>query len=268
MRILTWNIQWGRGIDGRVDLARIADYLRAQNVDVICLQEVSAYMSDLPGCDGDNQFEHLRELMTDYCAVEGAGLIQGRRRFGNLILTRLPVLQTFIHPLPWLADGARALPRCAVEAVLATMLGPLRVVTSHLEYFSGAARMAQIEAIAAIMRNAHARSQHQFEESAGPYATLPHTALSILTGDFNLRSDDVALAPLASLMWDAWSELHDAPHPPSFCIAEQIYGSPHCCDFIFVSEPLRSRLRSISYDVETRLSDHQPVLLELCEAEV
>ena len=24
MRILNWNIQWGRGIDGRVDLARTA----------------------------------------------------------------------------------------------------------------------------------------------------------------------------------------------------------------------------------------------------
>ncbi len=29
MRLLTWNIQWGLGMDGRVDLARIVAHARA-----------------------------------------------------------------------------------------------------------------------------------------------------------------------------------------------------------------------------------------------
>ena len=31
MRLLTWNIQWGRGLDGRVDLPRIVDAIRKQD---------------------------------------------------------------------------------------------------------------------------------------------------------------------------------------------------------------------------------------------
>ncbi|MFL6704659.1 MAG: endonuclease, partial [Paraburkholderia graminis] len=29
MRLVDWNIQWGRGVDGRVDLARIVREARA-----------------------------------------------------------------------------------------------------------------------------------------------------------------------------------------------------------------------------------------------
>ncbi|MCU0933013.1 MAG: endonuclease, partial [Thiobacillaceae bacterium] len=42
MKLLSWNIQWGRGLDGRVDLARIAGEIRRiGDFDVICLQEVA-----------------------------------------------------------------------------------------------------------------------------------------------------------------------------------------------------------------------------------
>src|ERR1700730_4562857 len=42
MRLVNWNIQWGRGVDGRVDLARIVREARALcDFDVLCLQEVT-----------------------------------------------------------------------------------------------------------------------------------------------------------------------------------------------------------------------------------
>jgi endonuclease/exonuclease/phosphatase family metal-dependent hydrolase len=34
------------------------------------------------------------------------------------------------------------------------------------------------------------------------------------------------------------------------------------CDFVFVSEPLKERVRSITVDGNTRVSDHQPVCVE------
>ena len=50
MRLLTWNIQWGRGADGRVDLARTVAAIRAAGeVDVICLQEVACNFPGLAG---------------------------------------------------------------------------------------------------------------------------------------------------------------------------------------------------------------------------
>ena len=45
---------------------------------------------------------------------------------------------------------------------------------------------------------------------------------------------------------------------------EQTHGDgPYCCDFVFVTGDLVPRLRSVRYDVDTRASDHQPVIVEL-----
>lgn len=49
LRFLSWNIQWGRGRDGRVDLARTAAATAAVDADVICLQEVAVNHPGLPG---------------------------------------------------------------------------------------------------------------------------------------------------------------------------------------------------------------------------
>jgi endonuclease/exonuclease/phosphatase family metal-dependent hydrolase len=38
---------------------------------------------------------------------------------------------------------------------------------------------------------------------------------------------------------------------------------PYCCDYVFVTEDLVPRLRSITVDSENRASDHQPVIVEL-----
>ena len=53
LKIITWNIQWGLGIDGRVDLERLIGDARAiADFDVLCLQEVSDNFPDLKGNDG------------------------------------------------------------------------------------------------------------------------------------------------------------------------------------------------------------------------
>ena len=63
---------------------------------------------------------------------------------------------------------------------------------------------------------------------------------------------------------DAWEALHPGvAHPPSFCIADQKYGPPHCCDFVLVSNGLVPRLRKVEYQTETRASDHQPAFIHL-----
>ena len=50
MKLVTWNIQWCRGCDGRVDPPRIVDHARAfADFDVLCLQEVAANFPTLKG---------------------------------------------------------------------------------------------------------------------------------------------------------------------------------------------------------------------------
>jgi len=52
VKLVTWNIQWGRGVDGRVDLARIVSTARGlADFDLLCLQEVA---DNFPGLEGND----------------------------------------------------------------------------------------------------------------------------------------------------------------------------------------------------------------------
>ena len=66
-------------------------------------------------------------------------------RFGNMTLSRLPVLQVANHLLPWpRGSEKRSMRRSAIEVTVQAAFAPLRIVNTHLEYYSAAAREAQI----------------------------------------------------------------------------------------------------------------------------
>jgi endonuclease/exonuclease/phosphatase family metal-dependent hydrolase len=288
MKLITWNIQWCRGCDGRVDPGRIVDHARAlADFDVLCLQEVAANFPGLAGCSGEDQFEVLSSLLPGFEAVAGVAVDVpagdgSRRRFGNLILSRLPVLRVLRHQLPWPPARARpGMPRLLIEAVVDTPLGSLRVMTTHLEYYSAAHRSAQVEAIRQVHAQACAHARRDAEQdqrdaarkpSSGPFQGLPHPAAAILTGDFNYRPDDPLhqrmQAPAqdgASALIDSWRLAHpDVPHQDTNGVHDrEQWPSPYPCDFIYVSEELAPRVRRVVVDAQSQASDHQPVLIEL-----
>ena len=56
MQLITWNVQWCRGVDLAVDAARIvAEAKRLADFDVLCLQEIADNYPDprLGGNDGE-----------------------------------------------------------------------------------------------------------------------------------------------------------------------------------------------------------------------
>jgi endonuclease/exonuclease/phosphatase family metal-dependent hydrolase len=281
MRLLHWNVQWCRGLDGVVAPARIAREARELcDPDVICLQEVAINFPALEGSRGEDQVARLAAELPGFTAAfgwavdvpDGAG---GRRRFGNLILSRLPLRQVQRHTLPWPADsGVPSMPRALVEAVVATPYGLVRVATTHLEYYSATQRAAQVERLRELHAEACAHSVIAPSEryESGPFEPFPRPASAMLTGDFNLPPRDPLHARLLEpfgagvpRFLDAWQHAHpDEPHPPTFCLHEREYGeSPYCCDYVFVTEDLAARLRAVRVDGATRASDHQPVIVEL-----
>jgi endonuclease/exonuclease/phosphatase family metal-dependent hydrolase len=61
---------------------------------------------------------------------------------------------------------------------------------------------------------------------------------------------------------DAWDALHPAAaRQPTFHVHDG--ETPYCCDFVFITDDLLPRLRSIRIDGQTQASDHQPVIVEL-----
>jgi endonuclease/exonuclease/phosphatase family metal-dependent hydrolase len=283
VKLITWNIQWGLGIDGRVDLARILGTARSiADFDVLCVQEVADNFPGLEGNDERDQFAELSALLPGFHRIEGYGVdVAGdegrRRRFGNAIFSRYSVLSARRHALPWPADGAKStMPRVAVEATLQAPRGALRITTTHLEYYSDMQRRAQ----ALRLRNLHDEACHRAalptrpaEQDANPtFDPTPQTASAILTGDFNFPPENPAydeiqhtLAGGAPAYVDAWKLAHGhKPHTPTFCVHASGYSkTPYCCDFVFVSADLAARVRAIDVDSATQASDHQPVLLDI-----
>jgi endonuclease/exonuclease/phosphatase family metal-dependent hydrolase len=282
MKLISWNIQWGRGADGRVDLERIlAHARRVADFDVLCLQEVSAGYPELPGGDGSDQFRALAKRLPEFTAIAGVATDAprtggGRRAFGNMILSRLPVLQVFRHLLPWPADaGVMSMQRVAVEATLRTPFGLLRVTTTHLEYYSLLQRSAQVERLRELHREAVAQSRAQRPGGIGDgaFEHVPRGGPAILTGDFNFLPDaaerDALLADFGDdtpAYRDAWLIAHPGqPHAPSVGLYDKAQwpGPPFTFDFIFVSGDLAPRVGDVRVDAQSDASDHQPVLLEL-----
>ena len=281
MKLISWNIQWCRGSDGRVDPARIAGVAREMaDFDVLCLQEVARNYADLAGSSGENQFEALAGLFPRYTLVEGVAVdvlaSQGKRReFGNAIVTRLPVLQVLRHLLPRPADpSVPSMQRSAVEVVLDTRPGPLRVTTTHLEYYSAKQRAAQVERLLEMQIEASGHTTAPTpEKKGGPFQPVPRPASGILTADFNFPPEDAlhrhlqsALAPGVPAYRDAWQVRHRGKaHAPTIGMhdKEQWPGPPFACDFIFVTEDLAHRVEDVVVNGATDASDHQPVMLEL-----
>jgi len=282
MKLITWNIQWGRGADGRVDLDRIVAHAqRFSDFDVLCLQEVSAGHHQLPGCDGSDQFQQLAARLPAYEPVAGVatdtlGTAGERRRFGNMLLSRLPVRQVFRHLLPCPAeDGVMSMQRVAIEATLDTPFGLLRVTTTHLEYYSPRQRAAQIERLRELHRDAvaHAHVNQPGNASDGPFEAVPHAAAAVLLGDCNFKPGDPdraqMLSPIDSATpayLDAWEIAHPGrPHEATVGVYDkkQWPGPPFAFDLVFVSADIAHRVRDVRVDGSTDASDHQPVLVEL-----
>lgn len=283
MRLIDWNVQWGRDADGVVDLARtIAAARRLGDFDVLCMQEVTRGFGALPGQPGPDQFTELAALLPGYTIFEAIGADlpplepdAARRQFGNAIATRLPVGRVLRQLLPWPADaGEPSMPRVALEVELTTPSGALRIITTHLEFYSARQRLAQVDALRARHREAcaHADQPAPAENATGPFTATGQARDAIICGDFNSAFDSDAyrrlLEPIADApsFVDAWVARHPGHTPPPTAgvyDTAQWSDGPLACDFVFVTDTLLPRVTRCEIDGDVRASDHQPVVLEL-----
>ena len=285
MKLVSWNVQWGRDAAGHVELARtVREARRLADFDVLCMQEITRGFGALPGHPGDDQFAELAALLSGFTVIEAIGAdlpastpggSPARRQFGNALATRVPVGHVIRHTQPWPADpAAPSMQRVALEAVLDAPGGALRVLVTHLEFYSLAQRVAQVDELHRLQQEAAAHAAHAApaENAEGPFAPTGRPVSAIVCGDFNSAYGEDAyrrmLAPLAHgpSFIDAWTTLHQgATPPPTAGVYDTVQWSsgPMTCDFVFVTDDLRGRLKSCEIDGATRASDHQPIVLEL-----
>ena len=277
MRLLTWNIQCGKGCDGVTDLARIVRVARQTcDADVFCFQEVSANFSRHD--KGNDQGAELAALLPGYLpvfrpAIETVDQEGGLHRFGNMTLSRLPVAQINNHILPWPGAGkGRSMRRHALEVTVQAAFGAVRIVNTHLEYYSAAQREAQIMRLLDLQQDASTSPKTPTRQPDEPYESQTVAAPSLMCGDFNFDVADpqhmlIARAHRPGLNYrDAWTAGRpDRPRSPTCGIYDHVQWTdgPDCRDFIFATEDVVGRVSQIEVNGNTDASDHQPVFVEL-----
>lgn len=231
-RLLTHNIRHGERDDGRIDIDGVAEAIRRSRADVVALQEVDRYQGRSGLVD---QARWLADNL-GMQAVFGPTIRRGFGNYGNLLLTRFPVIRSRTVNLPGELE-----PRGAIIARLDVHGREVTVVVAHLG-LSAADRAAQVRALADELRG---------EE--GPM---------ILMGDWNAATGDVEIDPLIDplvgprfrdVLTEMGVEDRNTLRPRGgdpFAAIDHIFVSP---DFAVLAAEVRGE----------RVSDHQPVVAEV-----
>jgi endonuclease/exonuclease/phosphatase family metal-dependent hydrolase len=139
IRVATYNIHRGRGLDGRTRLARIAAVLATIDADVVALQEVVGASPLKPG------------QAAELGAALGMGWVMAATRhlrtalFGNVVLSRFPVRHHVHHDLTWKTCEPRNVQRVDLDIGAHVLhLYNVHLGTALLERRHQAARLASL----------------------------------------------------------------------------------------------------------------------------
>lgn len=129
VRVLSYNIHHAEGVDGKLDLERIAQTIRKAQPDLVALQEVDDKTERVHGMDQPNELARL----TDMQVVFGRNLELQGGGYGNAVLSRWPILRQNNHALPSLENGE---PRgvLVVEVQPPELTTPLVLFATHLDH--------------------------------------------------------------------------------------------------------------------------------------
>lgn len=239
LRVMTFNIAHGAGIDHRLDLTRTARVVRAAGVDVAGLQEVARHFD---ACSGFvDQAEWLARELGMHVAF-GANLDldpdapgHPRRQFGNAILSVDPILDRDNTHLPRFGDHEQ---RGLLRARIAVRGVSWQIYTTHLQHNDAAERLAQARAISQLVGT-------------------PNHAV-VLLGDLNATPDTPEVRAITGGLVDTWHGSvgwlgYTSPNPLPYRRIDYVMRSADGCARAGVVTSLRARIAS----------DHLPVVADL-----
>ena len=289
MKIVSYNIHYAIGKDNAYDLDRVIEAVRG--ADLIALQEVERFYGPP---DGPCQPEGIAAKFPDYYWVfdaafdvdgskrrDDGSVINRRCQHGQMLLSRWPIISKRYFPLPRINPGAEFnMQMGALEALIESPLGGVRVYVVHLGSISSEERQLQAEFLIGLLRDVPAQggawtgdADHHADRdwSAGlAEPVMPEAA--IVVGDFNMppNSPEYCLFVDAktdsgdSLLTDVWRShnpgkmvltWHPNPGRPGDEEAEHL-------DYCFLPRGLFERVASCWIDEQADGSDHQPLWVE------
>lgn len=246
LRVATYNIHAGAGMDNVFDLDRQVAELRSLDADVIGLQEVDVHWGDRSQWrDLAAELAQRLGMRVSFAPVysfdpptPGAP----RREFGVAVLSRYRIVSAENHDITRLStqdpDPVPAPAPGFGEVVLRVRGLPVHVYATHLDFRGDpSVRTAQVADTRRIM--------------AADQKSERRPVRQILLGDFNAAPTAPELAPL-------WENLTDIePGAPTFPAQDPVQR----IDYVAVSkDTVRVRDAAVA---ETLASDHRPVVADL-----
>ena len=287
MKIVTYNIQFATGKDGICDTSRIAK--EVNGADIIAFQEVDRFWQRSHNTD---QVAALMTAFPEYYAEYGAGInlfndnkddnghvIHSRQQFGNLILSRFPIAYSRHHLLPKRGSiGPISLQRSALECIVLTDIGPIRLINTHLTHLSSDTRLPQIEKLIDIHRKGPFEGEPVCGDVEDTYWKLDEELPiapnhSIIMGDFNCTPGTPEYTCMTGPVCDYGGRIINpelfidayvaSGHEENEGHTSDVNAKLVRLDYIFLSTPLAQYIERCWIDYSATGSDHQPVWLEL-----
>lgn len=239
VRVLSYNIRKGIGMDGRMDLARTADVVRETGADVVGLQEVDRHFRT--GTEYADQFGALREHL-DMDGVYAPAIERdpvdesdGKpRQYGVAVLSRYPILSSRSYDLTRDTDAE---PRVLLDTTVDCDGVPLSFATAHLGLSESVRRKQVTDAI---------------DETDADR--------QVLVGDFNAAPDSATVETLGGQFVDAFGDRDPGDRltfPSPYDEDGERTGEPErCIDYVFCTSDLDVRSANV---VESPASDHSAV---------
>jgi endonuclease/exonuclease/phosphatase family metal-dependent hydrolase len=230
IRVLSFNIRHGEGMDGQVDLARIAAVIRSARPDLVSLQEVDV------GTERTNRIDQVATLarLTGMAPIFVGNITYQGGDYGNAILSRLPITSYQNHMLPNYHGEER---RGALEVTVSPENGStFTFVATHMDYQYLETQMAEAREVNRLFGN----GQQTPTVVAGDLNALPQSEVVRIFGE-------------------VWSNTVIGPPLPTFPADQPVRQ----IDYIFVLPARRWRVVDAQVIAEPLASDHRPILVVL-----
>jgi endonuclease/exonuclease/phosphatase family metal-dependent hydrolase len=232
LRVLCYNIHYGQGMDGKYDVARLAEVIKKLKPDLVALQEIDV---GVKRSGREHQIRRLGEL-TGMASRYGPTQHYQGGLYGNGVLSKLPILDVVIQPLPY-TEATEKLVTYPRGCIALTVRGPdgkpLRFISTHFQHNVAVDRLAEAKAINKL------------------FAGKDDTTRTILAGDMNATPDSDPMKELHK-KWENAMNDPAAPSAPSRNPRSRI-------DYILHRSAEQFRVRKTEVVDEQMASDHRPV---------
>jgi endonuclease/exonuclease/phosphatase family metal-dependent hydrolase len=231
LRVMSYNIHVGVGMDKKLDLPRIAGVINAQHPDLVGLQEVDRGVARTQRIDEIAEIANLTRM--DYAFA--FNLYYQGGQYGVAILSRFPITATDHRLYQNTREAER---RGFIRAEVSVRGRLINFVTTHLDYQYEDGRLFEAQQLLSALK-----------DLKNPL---------IVVGDLNDIPTGQAYQLMRYQFGDAWTERRAADEGFSYPAdkpAKRI-------DYIFFRSTDRVRTKR-AWIVNTLASDHVPVVADL-----